>query len=139
MTDPLPSTIPHLTMANFNVNCGSLKNYTKGVAIVLFYSGTCSFCRQVIPEYTDLANRVGGTVSVLGMNIGSGTNNQIVSYSASPNYAYQIAGVPTIVCFYAGSPCSVYSGVRTADAMQAYVNNITSTQQCPVLATWKSC
>jgi thiol-disulfide isomerase/thioredoxin len=119
MTDPLPSTIPHLTMANFNVNCGSLKNYTKGVAIVLFYSGTCSYCRQVIPEYTDLANRIGGNVSVLGMNIGSGTNNQIG--------------------FYQGEPCSIYGGVRTADAMESYVNKITSTQQCPVLATWKSC
>jgi thioredoxin-like negative regulator of GroEL len=135
----LVKSIPQLTLNDFNKNCGSLRSYNSGVTVVFFYSDRCSYCVQAIPELNDLYYKLQGKASVVAYNIGNGNNKDIVSLSAGSGYTYQVVGVPTIVVFTNnGIPCSSYSGVRTAKAIEDFVNHIIVSKTC-VIKNFNSC
>jgi len=119
--------VPKLIDSDFTT-CGSLPNKT-GVYPVLFYTSTCRFCRDFVPEFIKLSShcsRRGGSAYAVNMEYG---NNKTLA-DRSTKFPFDLAGYPTIVLYYNESPCSLYLGPRTVEKIIYEMNMKMTRQQC---------
>ena len=111
------------TREGFKTNASSFASDIKNnkQAIVLFYSSTCGYCKQMKPEWESAESQLKPE------NIASIDCSPSASGNEDPEVTkvkkdYAITGYPTILFFNNGLVQEQYNGERTASAIVEYVN-----------------
>lgn len=92
----------------------------KGIAIVLFFTSSCTFCAPYIELFKQLKSVVPGCQPAI-INLDHGDN--MMCATASQSTKFPLTYVPYIVLYYDGVPCAVYDGDANIGAVGAFITN----------------
>ena len=109
------STIKKLTTKDFS-NCGD--TILKENCVIFFYAFACRGCKDFAYEYSKFANYANKyNITPIACNVSE--NRDLVKMSN--NFPYNLSAFPLVVIYNKGSPCTVYSGERTANSLSRTV------------------
>jgi len=93
------------------------------VAVVMFYSPTCPYCRALTPIFLMMASEYGDKAAFIRVNVYR--YPQLASY-------FNVMGVPTVLLFAGGRPVTGFSGLVDPDSFENIVKETLSKAGCPV-------
>lgn len=101
-----------------------LGNNLKGLSLVFFYSPSCDHCRNLMPIFKMLPNKIGGCQFAM-INISQ--NRQVVEISRQT--VVPISYVPYIVLYVNGKPYIRYDGPHEENEIKRFIFEVANNLQ----------
>ncbi len=105
------------------VDLGEFKNILEScrIAVVLFYTTTCPYCRAFAPVFVSVGEEFSGKAAFIAVNL--------ERFPTLASY-YNIMGTPTVIVFVDGRPYTGFSGMVDPERFYVLVENVLREASC---------
>lgn len=105
--------------------CGLLQSPSmkQNIAIVLFYRKDCRFCQEFAPELVrfvdNYSKELGVKTGAVDMDV---EENKVLEPNSKKHFSYTLGEYwPTVIIYYKGHPCAMYTSMRTAEGLKTFI------------------